>query len=48
VQVKAGMTLEPAFHFRMLVGAIVIGDQMQIQVGTVEASMRFKNLIHSW
>ena len=33
VHVEPGMPLEPALHLRMLVGGVVIHDQMQVEIG---------------
>ena len=43
VQVKARMPLEPAFTAGVLVGGIVVDDQMQVESLAVVASMISRN-----
>ncbi len=48
VHVEPGMPLEPCLHLGMLVGGVVVRDQVQFLVGRRTSSMTLRNLSHSW
>src|SRR6266536_6522852 len=48
VEMKAGMPCQPALHFRMFMGGIVIADQVQLPVGgdgLVDAAEKLEPLL---
>ena len=47
MHVEAGMTVEPAGDRGMFMGGVIVGDDMDVEIGRVSASMVLRKASHS-
>lgn len=47
MQMETRMSLQPGLYARVLVGSIVVHDQMQIEIGAVSRSVFLRNRVKS-